>query len=224
MSERSRAGSRRSASPAPARRSTAAAPGRRQEASPGKRAAAASPERALNDRFEDAPQTRRVGAHRAAARSGTGLVRFLWILLSAAVITALGIIFVVIGPTNLLFPETGTATPGGSSANKERVVGTVDPNTTITVLNGTDNEALTAAVVAEIRAQQWGIVEFTDSPKEEAPLSAVFFTDPKDEALAKGLGDELGGVFYYLREEYSIYDTQLVVLLADDYRGPGASE
>ncbi|WP_325091632.1 LytR C-terminal domain-containing protein [Leucobacter sp. M11] len=165
-----------------------------------------------------------MGAHRAPARNGSSLVRFLWILLSAAVITVLGIIFVVIGPSNLLFPETGSAAPSGSGSSKAPVKAVIDPSTTVTVLNATGDEALTAAVVAEIRAQRWGIVEFTDATDEPADLSAVFFTDPKDEALAKGLGDQLGGVFYYLREDYSIYDTQLVVLLADDYRGPGASQ
>lgn len=174
--------------------------------------------RPLPDSFDKPPKLRRVGAHRAPKPASAAWLRALWILLATAALTALGIIFVVIGPENILFPQ-GNNSSQEAVTPEEEVKGVTDPATTITVLNGTTTPGLGDEVASIIRDNQYGTVEFVgNSDDQTATISAVFYTNPDDEALAKGLGEKLGGMSYYLRTTYATFGTQLIVLIGSDYQ------
>lgn len=170
------------------------------------------------DSFDKPKKGRRVGAHRAPKPASAGWLRALWILLATAALTALGIIFVVIGPENILFPQ-GNDSSQEAVTPEEVVQGITDPATTITVLNGTTTPGLGDEVASIIIDNQYGTVEFVgNSDDQTATISAVFYTTPDDEALAKGLGEKLGGMSYYLRATYASFGTQLIVLIGSDYQ------
>jgi len=174
--------------------------------------------RPLPDSFDKPPKLRRVGAHRAPKPASAAWLRALWIVLATAALTALGIIFVVIGPENILFPQGNNESQEAVSP-EEQVKGITDPATTVTVLNGTTTPGLGDEVAAIITDNSYGTVEFVgNSSDQTATISAVFYTTPEDEALAKGLGEKLGGMSYYLQSTYASFGTQLIVLIGSDYQ------
>lgn len=175
------------------------------------------------DSFDKPGKSRRVGVHRAPKRVTSAWINVLWIALATMALTALGIIFVVIGPENLLFPQSTDQSQQATTPTEKAVKGKTDPATTITVLNGTDTAGLGDEVAATITDDQLGTVTFVGNAADQtATISAVFYGDKADEALAKGLGDKLGGIFYYYKEEYASFGTQLVVLIGSDYVGTGS--
>lgn len=177
------------------------------------------------DSFDKPKKGRRVGAHRAGRGAGAGWMRALWIIIATAVLTALGIIFVVIGPENILFPKGTDQAQEATKSTEATVKAKVSAETTVTVLNGTTTEGLGQTVADVITSKKYGTVVFVgDAADQTATISAVFYHDPADEAYAKGLGEKLGGIFYYERAEYESFGTQLVVLIGSDYKAPqGAS-
>lgn len=180
--------------------------------------------RPMPDSFDNPPKIRRVGAHRAPKRKGLIWVRVLWIALATVALTAAGIIFVVIGPENLLFPQASTSSQEATSEEEQELRGVTNPATTVTVLNGTTTPGLGEEVSAIITEGEFGTVAFVGNAEDRtATISAVFYSNPEDEALAKGLGEELGGIFYYLREDYVTFGTQLVVLIGSDYQSTSGS-
>lgn len=105
------------------------------------------------------------------------------------------------------------------------VTAEIDPNTTVVVLNGSDINGLAFEVDEIINAEGWGKTIFSGEAEDrDVPISAVFYGDPADEAVAKGLGEKLGGISYYLSDSYKLYETQLTVLLGKDYAGPGKEQ
>lgn len=173
------------------------------------------------DAFDKPLRSRRVGAHRVPPSRSTLWVRTLWVLLATAALTAIGIVFIVIGPENVLFPQANDSSQEAETT-EEQLQGESNPETTITVLNGTSVAGLGEEVEATIVDGNLGTVTFVGNAADQnATISAVFYHDPADEALAKGLGEQLGGIFYYQREEYALYETQLIVLIGSDY--PGAT-
>lgn len=180
--------------------------------------------RPMPDSFDKPGKLRRVGVHRAPKRPGSAWLNVLWIALATAILTALGIIFVVIGPENLLFPQGTDQAQEATTPTEEAVKGKTDPATTVTILNGTDTPGLGDEVAATITDDQLGTVTYVGNAADQtATISAVFYSNPADEALAKGLGDKLGGIFYYFKEEYASFGTQLVVLIGSDYAGAGST-
>lgn len=176
------------------------------------------------DSFDKPHKLRRVGVHRAPKKRGSTWMRVLWVGLATVALTAIGIIFVVIGPENLLFPQGNEQSQQATSTEEAKQVRPkIDPATTITVLNGTTTVGLGEEVAELIRSGQLGTVEYVGNTEDQnATISAVFYTTAEDEAVAKGLGEKLGGIFYYLREEYASYGTQLIVLIGSDYKGATA--
>lgn len=173
------------------------------------------------DSFDKVQRSRRVGVHRKPRKRGAGWMRLLWIILATAVLSAIGIILVVIGPENLLLPQGGTSQEAVVE-EEEQVTPRVDPETTVTILNGTSTAGLGDEVATIITEDELGTVEFVGNAADQsAKISAIFFSKPEDEALALGLGQKLGGISPYLREEYASYGTQLIVLIGADYKSTG---
>lgn len=173
------------------------------------------------DRFDAVERSGRVGAHRVNPRP-----RFVWqtliaCVLGVAILTTAGVLWLSLGSG-----ATSTALKGAKEAtgSSQQVTGKLDPEATITILEGTANDgALAAAVDVAIRTEGLGaVVGAITADTNDIKISAVFYTDPADEAAAIGLGKELGGIAAYQNEAYAEYDARLVVLLGADYKGPGS--
>lgn len=177
------------------------------------------------DRVEHRGRGRgRVGAHRINSRP-----RYVWHyliagLLGFALLTAVGILGVhLIGQSgNLpsLSDLRDTEEPEAAGVAAE-----LDPDATVAVLNGTETPNLAAGVDQAISEQELGTILFSGSAAEsDVQISAVFYMDDADEAAAKGLAQQLGGLSTYSTENYGEYEARLVVLLGSDYAGPGFDE
>ncbi|MBC9936654.1 MULTISPECIES: LytR C-terminal domain-containing protein [unclassified Leucobacter] len=184
--------------------------------------ARASGTRAPQDRYDLVERSHRVGVHRSPERAGSFWLRALMVLLTAAVLATLGIVFIVIGPGNVQLPGAVEETKKPAPV---QVVGEIDPAATIAILNGSPADGLEDNVDQAIRTGALGDVIFAGvADQRDVTISAIFYVDPKDEAFAKGLGEQLGGASYYLQPDYASYGARLIVLLGSDYRGPGAVE
>ena len=174
------------------------------------------------DRFDEVKRSGRVGAHRITARP-----RYIWqyivaALLGFALLTTIGIVAVhSIGSAGKL-PTSRSATATGTSQAPQAEL---DPEATVAVLNGTTIPNLAAAVDQIITSEEWGQIRFSGSAAEsDVAISAVFYSEPADEAAAAGLAAKLGGISTYITEDYAAYEVQLVVLIGADYQGPGVEE
>lgn len=174
------------------------------------------------DRFDVLEPSGRVGAHRVNPRP-----RYVWQVLIAcvlgvAVLTTAGVLWLTIG--------TGSSSSvvekarNNAAESTQTVTGKLEPEATVAILEGTANDGqLAAAVDTAIRTEKLGTVTAAmPANTNDIKISAVFYTDPADEAAAIGLGKELGGIAAYRNEAYAEYESQLVVLLGADYKGPGA--
>ncbi len=175
------------------------------------------------DRFDRLERTRRVGAHRYAAKRHRFWLYVLAIVLASVLLTAGGIIAVqVFGSSVGTF--TSDSEEQGAAAPAE-VQGEIDPTATVGILNGTETPNLQAGLESVITANSWGQIAFADyAAARDVQISAVFYSAPEDEVAAAGLARELGGVSYYQSSEYDEYGVRLVVLLGADYAGPGFDE
>ncbi|MGW9019914.1 LytR C-terminal domain-containing protein [Leucobacter chromiiresistens] len=175
------------------------------------------------DRFDRLQQSGRVGAHRVTARP-----RYIWQyliagLLGFAVLTTIGILVVQNTGGSGKLPLTSSGTSSGSA--QPSVTAELDPEATIAILNGTPTENLAAALDQIVTSEEWGKIQFSGSAATtDVDISAVFYSNPDDEAAAAGLAEKLGGVSTYTSDEYAEYDVRLVVLLGADYSGPGLEE
>ncbi|KTR85519.1 LytR C-terminal domain-containing protein, partial [Leucobacter chromiiresistens] len=145
------------------------------------------------DRFDRLQQSGRVGAHRVTARP-----RYIWQyliagLLGFAVLTTIGIIAVQSGEGSGKLPLTSSGTPSGTA--QPSVEAKLDPEATIAILNGTPTENLAAALDQIVTNEEWGKIQFSGSAATtDVAISAVFYSNPDDEAAAAGLAEKLGGV------------------------------
>jgi len=144
-------------------------------------------------------------------------------LIGIALLTGVGIIALTTLGSGLGTFTSGDA--GTTAPAPEDVQGELDPEATVAVLNGTATPNLQAGVDEVITENGWGSIVFSDAAaSRDVEISAVFFSDPADEAAARGLAQQLGGVSTYQSDAYADYGARLVVLLGADYAGPGFDE
>lgn len=179
--------------------------------------------KAPTDLFDDLPSDlSRVGAHRAPPRAGRGWITFAW----AALFTGL---FVVAGSLGLNAlrglsflgeaPETNVTPSAEVTADPVLDPTTIDPARaiSITILNGTttvdlENTAGTALAGWPVGAQ------LVASNREE-PTTIVYYGDPANEDIARGLVIALG--VGEIRES-TAYAAPLTIVLGADYVGTPA--
>lgn len=172
------------------------------------------------DRFDEIPRSSRVGAHRVTAQP-----RVVWLfvvggLVGALILTAVGVVGVNFMNARGTLPQISNERAAPASPN---VQAQLDPDATVVVLDGTPTSGDLALRLASIITEtNLGKVFFAGpSASADVEISAVFFSDPADEAAAKGLANELGGISSYQTDDYQEYDARLIVLLGTDYGGPG---
>lgn len=180
----------------------------------------AAPKSYPADRFDNAPRSGRVGAHRITPQPRVVWQFIVGGLVATLLLTALGVI-------GVNFMNSRGSLPVGSSAPGEpaapQVQAELDPDASVVVLDGTPAAGELALNLASIITEEnLGSISFA-GPAEttDVEISAVFFSDDANESAAKGLAKELGGISSYPTSDYEAYDAQLVVLLGADYAGPG---
>lgn len=182
--------------------------------------AKASPRALPQDRFDELPKGRRVGAHRIAGR-----VRRFWRYLVAGIVATAVIVTIGIIGVNSIGGTSDPMPNAPQQTQDDRVTPELDPTATVAVLNGTPTPNLAAGVDQVITANGWGQITFSgDAASREVQISAVFYLAAEDETAAAGLAAELGGVSTYQSSDYADYGVRLVVLLGADYAGPGEEE
>lgn len=190
------------------------------EAAHGSHSRRSAPSEYPRDRFDDASNDSRVGAHRVTAQPRVTWHFVLGGLIGAALLTSIGIVGVTIAGSSgklPILPSSQVAPPA------EKVRPELNPEASVAVLDGTPAEGTVAQSVAtSITDEQWGtIVLAGPSSTTDVEISAVFYADAADEPAALGLAEKLGGVSTYMTAEYADGEAQLVVLIGADYAGPG---
>ena len=176
------------------------------------------------DQFDDLPaDLARVGAHRAPPRPGRGWITFAW----AALFTGL---FVVAGSLGLnalrglsfLGEEpTSNATPSAEiTADPVLDPTTIDPARaiSITVLNGTTTVDLEKTAGAALAG--WPVGATLVATNREEPTTVVYYGDPANEDVARGLVIALG--VGEIRES-TAYSAPITIVVGADYLGTPAT-
>lgn len=185
------------------------------------------------DRFDDiAPETGRVGAHRAEnPRMRPGIV-FLWAVVATIVLVIAGIFgsLLVSGRISFAPPEAvPTTTP---VPEVEPVVDTTAP---VLVLNATPQEGLATQVRETVVAAGWppDAVTAGAAGVTDFPVTTVYYATAEEEAAALGLAEVIGGAEVAENAQYLPPDDpetpeneatrQLTIVLGLD-RVPGGAE
>jgi hypothetical protein len=154
------------------------------------------------DRFDDlAPDTGRVGAHRAEnPRMRAGIV-LLWAAVATIVLVIAGIFgsLLVSGRISFAPPEAlPTTTPAPA------VEPVVDPTAPVLVLNATPQEGLATQVRETVIAAGWSPEAVTagGAGTTDFPVTTVYYGTEADEAAALGLAEVIGGAEVALSAQY----------------------
>ncbi len=179
--------------------------------------------RFAEDRFDRVPSagknTGQIGAHRMVARRNGFWPWLLMMLVAIFVLVAAGIFGLSrIGTDSIPFADGVPDSKPGT----ERVQAVVDPEKTVAVLNEADVPGLAEAVGDEITKNGWGQVVYIGAAHQhDQAITAVFYAGDANLAAAEGLARQLGGASTYLNASYDELGADLVVILGDDYVGPG---
>ncbi|MDO9063034.1 MAG: LytR C-terminal domain-containing protein [Microbacterium sp.] len=164
---------------------------------------------------EDAP---RVGAHRGAKSRGR-----VWRALSVAAVgvvllTAAG--WLVVQQTRSgTGPVAGPLTADGAGSfqpwDPPEAAPERDPDATVTVLNGTTQTGLAAAVGEELVADGWNVVTESSASDTDIEQTVVYYGHLGSEGAARALAEDLGGVQVQLATYY-LYGSELTVVVGKD--------
>lgn len=179
------------------------------------------------DRFDDLPDDlARVGAHRGPQKKGRFWIGFAWALLATGVLVFgglfgiskvldidLGLPFI---PVEVTPTPTPTPTPTMDPLTDPT---TIDPARaiTITVLNGTPQVGLETTVGAALTAAGWPIGTTATTATNDIEETYVYYSNPADEDIARGLTVALGVGGIRLVDPGSISSAPLTIVLGADY-------
>ncbi len=175
------------------------------------------------DQFDDLPDDlERVGAHRAPARRGRGWIALGWAALATGVLVAVGLFALsrLGAGIDLELPGAGGSSATPVPTPSSTVAPITDPSTidqarqaTITVLNGTATEGLQTEVTTILQTAGWPVGSALPASSTDVQMSAVYYSDPLNEDIARGVALELGIERVLLDEQFAA--TATVVLGAD---------
>jgi hypothetical protein len=153
------------------------------------------------DRFDElAPDTGRVGAHRAEnPRLRAGIV-FLWAVIATIVLLVAGIFGSLLVSGRITFaPE-----PVPTTTPLPVVDPVVDTTVPVLVLNATPQDGLATQVRDTVVAAGWAadLVSAGAAGADDFPTTTVYYASDEDEAVALGLADVIGGAEIALSDQY----------------------
>lgn len=175
----------------------------------------------MPDRFDNVKSEQgRVGVHRAEHPRMHGGVVLLWSLVSAALLTVLGILLVLLMMQTRSEPEAASSpTPSATEA----VAPPADVNYEIFILNTTADEGRGTAMKAEIESLGWAPerVHLPIANEQDFPRTVLVYASESDAAYAGYLAGKLGIETVEQSEEYAGYATEpelhpLVIVLGAD--------
>lgn len=189
------------------------------------------------DRFDTAPENlQRVGAHRSPRRRGRGWIGFLWALLAVAVLVGLGVLGLFIINGNVNFTSPNATTSGTPSATAQAPTSsapapshtpspaptpqpTIDPDLSVTVLNGTPARGLAAGVSKTLTADGWSVDTVGNASRGDFTRTVVYYSDPANKEAALGLVKSLTGAqaTAELSRAYAGTSADLTVVVGSDY-------
>lgn len=187
------------------------------------------------DRFDELPDDlRRVGAHRGPAQRGRGWVAFAWAALATLLLVVGGVVglrlfmginidipFLSAGPSQgPIATPVPTATP---TAEPVLDPSTIDPARLITtsVYNGTPTPELQNTVGDALAAAGWVIDARALASTSDVAKTTVYYSDPANEDVARGLVVALGLGEIQLVPAETFPGNPLNIVIGADY--PGAT-
>lgn len=179
------------------------------------------------DRFDELPPDGgRIGAHRAENPRLRGGVVVLWSVIAIIVIVALGIFGTLIATGRVtLFPA-----PSPTPTVVKTAEPVVDTSYKVTVLNATTQSGLAGTLAQTIVAAGWPASDVTagDAGSSDFPTTTVFYSDPAQEGVARGLAQVIGGATVALSNAYADLvagagGKLLVVVIGADRTDAGAT-
>lgn len=181
------------------------------------------------DRFDEVPaDLKRVGAHRAPVRPGRGWFVFLWAALATVVLVAAGILGLTLLGDRVTFVDSSTpSATEPAQTDTPAAVATIDPDSMVTVLNGTDTRGLATEAIEELNEAGWTqSITPGNASATDVETTTVYYEDPTQEGAARGLAEALGVGSIQLSTQFQIPVgegedpvLQLTVVLGADYAG-----
>lgn len=171
------------------------------------------------DRFDEIPaDLKRVGAHRAPPRRGSGWVRFAWAVGTVLVLVALGVTALFIGSGRIdLSSWPGTQPSPVVSASPAVVEAQIDPELSVTVLNGTGIDGLADQVGERLAETGWSVGTRNYARDREIQETVVYYADTADLGAALALAREVGDAPTALSPGIAESGAQLMVVIGADF-------
>jgi hypothetical protein len=150
------------------------------------------------DQFDTLPDDlTRVGAHRAPASRGRRWAGFAWAALATGVLIAAGLYAVSLADASFNFTEPTTAataaeTPVPTAEPVTDPSTVIDRAISITVLNGTDQVGLEDDAATALVDAGWTVGSEATSTATDITQTIVYYSDPANEDVARGVLLELG--------------------------------
>ncbi|MGV8896255.1 MAG: LytR C-terminal domain-containing protein [Rhodoglobus sp.] len=185
------------------------------------------------DRFDQLPEDlQRVGAHRSPAQRGRGWIAFAWAALATLLLVVGGIAglkaFTGIDIDIPFLSAESTPAPviePTPTATAEPVLdpATIDParEITISVYNGTTTAELQNTVGDALAAAGWTIDARARASTSDVEKTTVYYSDPVNEDVARGLVIALGAGEIQLVPAETFPGNPLNIVIGTDY--PGAT-
>jgi hypothetical protein len=179
------------------------------------------------DRFDKVPtDLKRVGAHRAPVPPGRGWFVFLWSAIAVVVLVVAGIVALNLLGDRISFVDTST--PSASApvpTDVPTAEPTVDPESMVTVLNGTTTRGLATQAIEQLNAEGWSqSITPGNASATNVETTTVYYEDASQEGAARGLAEALGIGAIQLSTQFQIPVEegeepilQLTVVLGADY-------
>jgi hypothetical protein len=181
-----------------------------------------------HDRYDEIPASlSRVGAHRAPPKKGRRLVAFSWAALSTGVLVLVGLWAVSLIDDSVSFDLPGLSTPVATpGADGDPATSTADPVTdpstidparmiSITILNGSGVERQQDVAGDQLAAEGWPVGSVTQASQDDVATSTVYYNNPLDEDVARGVALELG--IDELVESTAFIGAPITVVLGADF-------
>lgn len=183
------------------------------------------------DQFDQQPDDLlRVGAHRGPRKKGRGWVAFAWAALATVVLVIGGLFGLsrLVDGVNFDIPIFGgDSTPTPTPTPTPTVPALTDPATldparkiSITVLNGTPTVGLENTVGNLLAKAGWPIGARTLASETTVEKTYVYYSDPANEDVARGLVEALGVGDIRLSDAF--LGAPITIVLGADYVPPAA--
>lgn len=185
------------------------------------------------DRFDELPDDlQRIGAHRGPGRGGRGWIAFAWAALATLVLIVGGIVglrmFMGIEVDIPFLSAAPSSTPVATPEPTPTAEPVLDPTTidparaiTTSIYNGTATAELQNTVGDALTAAGWTIDARARASTSDVATTTVYYSDPANEDVARGLVVALGVGEISLVPAESFPGNPLNIVLGADY--PGAT-